>query len=111
MCIYRNLRPTLILLFCFGFDLFPPTESGFCMRLIRRCINFVQYTFLVILWLNTLIYRTTFTLYESILGVRTLSEAATASVGASFILFDLFVIAFLIRMSRSGQSLWHRYFH
>jgi hypothetical protein len=56
--IYRSLCPTLILLFCLGFDLFPKIHNkSITLRICRRFINILQYVFLLSIWLMGVTFR------------------------------------------------------
>jgi hypothetical protein len=63
--IHRDLRPTLILLFCLGFDLFPHLKFNQTPKaLLRLIVNIFQYLFLFILWTDCVLYK----IYDAIIN-------------------------------------------
>jgi hypothetical protein len=118
--IYRDLRPTLILLFCLGFDIFPKSANRSLLKFIRRIINILQYMFLSCIWLNSLLYRLynawlmmialtslveggkIFSFCENYIKINTF--LAQLMIYFSYTAFDLVVIVLMLRLCRSGTS-------
>jgi hypothetical protein len=97
--IYRDLRPTLILLFCLGFDLFPRNKDAHIfIKSIRRLINILQYVFLALIWLNCVLYKIYFGVTTGLADINSLVTASSYLIVNVFTVFDIFAILFFIRM-------------
>jgi hypothetical protein len=99
--IYYQLFPTLFLLFCLGFDFFPPSKQK-AIQYVRTFITALQYIFLLFVWLQTVLYR----VYEGctyFVQISSLAGCAQITNVFSFVVCIICIVPYYVCLQRCSK--------